>query len=178
SGVVDRAEAAGLRLEIVWTGPDGDAAPDLLDGRPATAVAARPDGRAETAELLRRVDVFLDWCEAQAERATPLEAAACGAAPVVVGPWRLEAAEPLLNDVQCLIAGGAPDAVADAVIGLLTDGDRLRRMQRSAMLRAAEFSAARAAAVLADVLHAIAETAAEAPTATAGRRVIFRSAAG
>jgi glycosyltransferase involved in cell wall biosynthesis len=138
------ARELGDAVRIGTFGCDADAFAQL--GAPDAPGAPRLGllSRGEVAELMRRSDVFVDASAYQAFGRTGLEAMACGAVPLL----------PALGGVHeyavhgenaMILADGAPREIADAVIALAHDPDRLWRL-REAGTRAAEgYSIERAA---------------------------------
>ncbi len=95
--------------------------------------------RREVAELMRRCDVFIDASAYQAFGRSGLEAMACGAVPVLPALGGVH--EYAVHDHNAaILADGSPDAIAEAVVGLALDRERLDAMSRAGVVRARDFS--------------------------------------
>jgi len=100
--------------------------------------------RREVSELMRGSDVFIDASAYQAFGRTGLEAMACGAIPLLPALGGVD--EYAVHDDNALIlADGSPAAIAQAVIALAPDTERVERMRSAGLARAQEFSVERAA---------------------------------
>jgi Glycosyl transferases group 1 len=145
--------ALGESAEVITFGCDEDSFAQL-EGHAVTAV--RHLGllsRREVAELMRRCDVFIDGSAYQAFGRTGLEAMACGAVPVLPALGGVH--EYALDGVNALVlADGSPEAIADVVIELAHDPDRLRRMRAAGISAARGFSIERAASSQLDLFSA------------------------
>jgi O-antigen biosynthesis protein len=100
--------------------------------------------RTQVADLLREADVFLDMSVYQAFGRTALEAMTCGATavvPAVGGAWEFVEHEHNALAVDTLEVSGALDALA----GLVSDRELLRRLQTNAQATASRYSIVRAA---------------------------------
>jgi hypothetical protein len=138
------AEVLGDRARLVTFGCDERSLAELRGGDvPGLAHLGLLD-RYEVAGLMRRSDVFIDASAYQAFGRSGLEAMACGAVPVLPALGGVH--EYARHDENSLIlADGSPRAIADAVIGLALDRDRLASMRLAGELHAHEFSVERAA---------------------------------
>jgi glycosyltransferase involved in cell wall biosynthesis len=93
---------------------------------------------------MRRSDVFIDASAYQAFGRTGLEAMACGAIPLLPALGGVD--EYAVHDDNALIlADGSPAAIAQAVVALAPDTERVERMRSAGLARAQEFSVERAA---------------------------------
>ncbi|MGO8906101.1 MAG: glycosyltransferase family 4 protein [Solirubrobacteraceae bacterium] len=100
--------------------------------------------RREVSELMRRCDVFIDASAYQAFGRSGLEAMACGAVPVLPALGGVhEFAQHERNAI--ILADGSPQAIADAVIGLALDCERLDSLRCAGVLGAEDFTAQNAA---------------------------------
>jgi glycosyltransferase involved in cell wall biosynthesis len=100
--------------------------------------------REQVAELMRSSDVFIDASAYQAFGRSGLEAMACGAVPVLpaLGGVR-EYAEHERN--AWIFDDDRPAALAEAVVALVSDPTRLRRLREDGLRTVADFSIERAA---------------------------------
>jgi len=95
--------------------------------------------RREVAELMRRCDVFIDASAYQAFGRSGLEAMACGAVPILPALGGVH--EYAVHEENAIIlADGSPYAIADAVVGLALERERLDAMRRAGVLGAQGFS--------------------------------------
>ena len=133
----------GPRVRVTTFGCPQPDLERLTDHEPIARFHRGLLSRAEVAELLAGSDVFLDMSIYQAFGRTALEAMACGATAVVPrrgGVWEfVEQGENALA-IDTLDAREAIDAIG----GLVTDRERLRRMQDGALATAARYSVMRA----------------------------------
>jgi glycosyltransferase involved in cell wall biosynthesis len=101
----------------------------------------RPD---EVAEHMRRCDVFIDASAYQGFGRGGLEAMACGAVPVL--PLLGGVHEYAVHDHNAIVMEeDIPSSIAEAVLSLLGDQARLRRLQKAGIESTAGFSIDRAA---------------------------------
>jgi glycosyltransferase involved in cell wall biosynthesis len=109
--------------------------------------------RGETADLLRRSDVFVDLSVYQAFGRTGCEAMACGAVPVL--PVHGGTAQYARDGVNALLVdGGDADRTLAETLALVRDGPRLRLLAEAGVRTTAHFTIEAAARSWADALGA------------------------
>lgn len=146
--------ALGEKVQIVTFGCDlaeleGLGTPELsfLEHR-------GPLSRDQVAAQLRVSDVFIDGSAYQAFGRTGLEAMACGAVPVL--PSLGGVAEYAVDGRNAIVlADDSPGTVAEAVIALVADRDRLAALRHTGIEDASHFSIERAARSQLAMLSAI-----------------------
>lgn len=133
------AQALGEQVEIVTFGCDAEAFA-RLDGPSVASI--RHLGllsRAGVAELMRSCEVFLDGSAYQAFGRTGLEAMACGAVPVLPGLGGVH--EYAVHEHNALILEhGDPSEMAGAIVELVREPERLRRMREVGLRTVRRFS--------------------------------------
>jgi hypothetical protein len=98
----------------------------------------------EVAEQFRRTDIFIDGSAYQAFGRSGLEAMACGAVPVL--PSLGGVGEYAVDDENAIVLNDdSPNSLANAVICLAGDRDRLTRLANAGLRTARGFSVERAA---------------------------------
>jgi glycosyltransferase involved in cell wall biosynthesis len=140
---------AGATVVIVGNGPEAASLRASADPRVVFEPFAGPSAR-----YLRGIDVYVLPSDSEAFPTALLEAQACGVPQVAtdVGGTR----EALVPETGVLIPPGDPDALADAVIGLLRDpGRRAAMSAASRALHAERFTVERMVAETAAVYDAV-----------------------
>ena len=142
AALVAIAEALGERVEVVSFGCDATAFAELrseldIDSERVTHMGLL--SRAQVAELMRGVDVFIDASAYQAFGRTGLEAMACGAIPVL--PALGGVGEYAVHEHNALVlARDTPTEIAGAVCSLLADDARQSRLRAAGLGSAVGFS--------------------------------------
>ena len=119
--------ALGEATEIVTFGAEMHAFAEMQGSAVAGLDHLGLLDRREVAALMRRCDVFIDASAYQAFGRTGLEAMACGAVPVLPALGGVH--EYAVHDENAIIlADGGPEVIAEAVVGLALDRQRLDAM--------------------------------------------------
>jgi hypothetical protein len=133
------ARALGEQIEIVTFGCDAEAFARLDVPSVAGIRHLGLLSRAAVAGLMRSCEVFLDGSAYQAFGRTGLEAMACGAVPVLPGLGGVH--EYAVHERNALILeDGDPSEMAGAVVELVREPERLRRMREVGLRTVRRFS--------------------------------------
>lgn len=129
------AKKIPARLLLVGDGPDREhalaVAADLGVGHKVEHLGVHE----HIEEVLPKADLFLSASETESFGLSMLEAMACGVPCVSTA---VGGVSEVLGDTGLLAPFGQPEALANAALQLLVDGDRHRRMATAARMRAVE----------------------------------------
>jgi Glycosyl transferases group 1 len=134
----------GERARTITFGCDADAHAELIGDAGEHGEHVGLLTRGQVADLMRHCDLFIDASAYQAFGRSGLEAMACGAVPVLPALGGVhEYAQQERNAL--IFEDDRPSAVADIVLALARDPDRLGRLRRRGLRTVQGFSIERAA---------------------------------
>jgi glycosyltransferase involved in cell wall biosynthesis len=129
-----------LRVAIVGDGPLRSSLETLAAEFGIAGVVTFAGQQDDVSRWLQRAKIFMLTSESEGLSLSLMEAMSCGVAPVVADVGDL--GDLVGGECGYLVSARTPEAFASPAIALLKDPDRLERVRRAAISRAAAYSAA------------------------------------